>query len=213
MWLELFRFWLENVQGVPESSKPILNSIRTTYDKNPSVFNQLDPDIAALWVKEILRFRYMAMLFFRDARESKAPSEELLDLLLMYVMWDMLTEILTDFLTEKQIKVLASDKEVMYWVNTGLSSEYRNIGKEYFNRLASGYELENVDPVNELQNKPPQPEKMKQFFEVFETNFFNTYYDIFDFYFLGLIFLILVVGIFIFFKFLKKLLKKKFGSF
>jgi hypothetical protein len=76
---------------------------------------------------------------------------------------------------------------------------------EYFVRLASDPEIS-----SENQKNDEQPEKMKQFVEIFELSFFNNMYIIFDFYFLGLIFLffmVLTVVIVWFCKFIKKVLK------
>jgi hypothetical protein len=86
-----------------------------------------------------------------------------------------------------------------------LSDKEYQIGMEYFVRLASDPEIS-----SENQKNDEQPEKMKQFVEIFELNFFNNMYIIFDFYFLGLIFLffmVLTVVIVWFCKFIKKVLK------
>jgi hypothetical protein len=85
-----------------------------------------------------------------------------------------------------------------------LSDKDHQIGMEYFVRLGSGQELS-----SENQQNNEQPEKMKQFVEIFELSFFNNMYIIFDFYFLGLIFLffiVLTVLIVWFYKSLNKLL-------
>jgi hypothetical protein len=69
-----------------------------------------------------------------------------------------------------------------------LSDEDHQIGMEYFVRLGSGLEIS-----FENQQNNEQPEKMKQFVEIFELHFFNNISIIFDFYFLGLIFLFFIV--------------------
>jgi hypothetical protein len=84
-----------------------------------------------------------------------------------------------------------------------LSDKDHQIGMEYFVRLGSGQEFS-----SENQQNNEQPEKMKQFVEILELNFFNNMYIIFDFYFLGLIFLffmVLTVVIVWFSKFVNKL--------
>ena len=57
----------------------------------------------------------------------------------------------------------------------------------------------------DFQQNDEQPEKMHQFVDLFELNFFNNIYIFFDLYLFGLIFLILIIVIIFFHTFFKKL--------
>jgi hypothetical protein len=129
--------------------------------------------------------------------------------LLQYYMWDLLNTTLSKGLTKEQLIHLNNDPLFLKWSEATLTPVEFDIGTAYFLRVASGYEV----PIAENLNNNKESEKMKQFLEVVEPNFFTILYDIFgfNFYFLDFIFLFFFLIIFFYFfifKFLNKLFTK-----
>jgi len=216
MWKDLFKSWAQDTPWVPEKSKLIFQDMLAMYEKNNLDITKIPPDTLYIWVRETLRMRANALSYYRDDSRKKLPVEDQLDILLQYYMWDLLNKTLSKGLTKEQLIHLNNDPSFLKWSKATLTPVELDIGTVYFFRVASGYEV----PIAENFNNNKESEKMKQFLEVVEPNFFTILYDIFDFnfyffgfnfYFLDLIFLfsfLIIFFYFFFFKFLNKLFTK-----
>ena len=203
MWVNFFEYWV-NLPGIPTQRKDLLQSMLKFYESDLFDVTKLDAATASSWFVEALRFRYLTQLSYIEGLKDNSFTIDNLKALLHYYMWDYLVNRLQGRLSQEQLVLLEKNKEIMRWYQTKLSDKDHQIGMEYFVRLGSGQELS-----SENQQNNEQPEKMKQFVEIFELSFFNNMYIIFDFYFLGLIFLffiVLTVLIVWFYKSLNKLL-------
>jgi hypothetical protein len=204
IWVNFFQYWIE-LPSMPAQAKGVLQSMLKFYESDLFDVTKLDAATASYWFIEALRFRYLTQLAHKEGLKGKFSTSDILENLSHYYMWDYLVNKLQGRLSQEQLVFLEKNKEIMRWYQTKLSDKEYQIGMEYFVRLASDPEIS-----SENQKNDEQPEKMKQFVEIFELNFFNNMYIIFDFYFLGLIFLffmVLTVVIVWFCKFIKKVLK------
>ena len=187
MWVDFFEYWV-NLPGMPTQTKGVLQSMLKFYESDLFDVTKLDPATASSWFVEALRFRCLTQLAHKEGFKAKWSTLDTLENLLHYYMWDYLVNKLQGRLSQEQLVLLEKNKEIMRWYQTKLSDEDHQIGMEYFVRLGSGLEIS-----FENQQNNEQPEKMKQFVEIFELHFFNNISIIFDFYFLGLIFLFFIV--------------------
>jgi len=204
IWVNFFQYWIE-LPSMPAQAKGVLQSMLKFYESDLFDVTKLDAATASYWFIEALRFRYLTQLAHKEGLKGKFSTPDILENLSHYYMWDYLVNKLQGRLSHEQLVFLEKNKEIMRWYQTKLSDKEYQIGMEYFVRLASDPEIS-----SENQKNDEQPEKMKQFVEIFELNFFNNMYIIFDFYFFGLIFLffmVLTVVIVWFCKFIKKVLK------
>ena len=173
-----------------------------------------------LWIKEILRFRAMSVARYRHDSEKRLSFEERLDIFFQYYISNRLYIQLIKDATEEELIRLNKDPLVLKWSKETLTPKEFDtaivdflIGVSHYNWLQGP-----VDLTGDLHlNNNKESQKMKQFFEVVEPNFFTILYDIsgfnfyffgFNFYFFDLIFLfffLIIFFYFFFFKFLNKL--------
>jgi hypothetical protein len=199
MWVDFFDYWI-NLPGMPAQAQSVLRGMLKFYESDLFDVAKLDADTASSWFVEALRFRYLTQLSYKEGLKEKSSTFDKLEALLHYYMWDYLVNRLQGRLSHQQLVLLERNKEILNWYQTKLSDKDHQIGMEYFVRLGSGQEIS-----SENQQKDEQPEKMKQFVDILELNFFNNMYIFFDFYLFGFIFLILTIVIIFFRTFLKKL--------
>ena len=186
-----------------------------------------------LWIKEILRFRSMSVARYRHDSGKRLSFEERLDIFFEYYISNSLYIYLIKDLNEEELIRLNKDPLVLKWSKDRLTPEEFDTALKTFLTGVSHFflelplvkhsspkkvvdiDLENNSYLGLYNNK--KSEKMKQFSEVVEPNFFTILSDIFDFnfyffgfnfYFLDLIFLfsfLIIFFYFFFFKFLNKL--------
>ena len=199
MWVDFFDYWI-NLPGMPVQAQGVLRGMLKFYESDLFDVAKLDADTASSWFVEALRFRYLTQLSYKEGLKEKSSTIDKLEALLHYYMWDYLVNRLQGRLSHQQLVLLEKNKEILKWYQTKLSDKDHQIGMEYFVRLGSGQEIS-----SENQQKDEQPEKMKQFVDILELNFFNNMYIFFDLYLFGFIFLILTIVIIFFHTFFKKL--------
>jgi len=204
MWKELFTQWAKGSSWFPESSKPIILDMLELYKKTGFDIEKIPSHLFYVWIKEILRFRTVAVSYYNyGGGEEGLSAKQKVDTLLAYYMWNHLYLSMLKSGSKEQLIQLTKDLKIVEWHKIILPPEESEKATVYFLRAASGYEISLESTEENVVNRN-ESEKMKQFLEVVEPNFFTTIYDIFDFYFFGLI----IFFFYFFFKFLNKLFIK-----